>query len=685
MEAIPAVVALALLRSIRLRTSGIQKFRLFFSVLSVSLVAFFPIEDIRAATIATGAGCILVDAIVSANTNAAVGGCTAGAAGQDTIVVNQNVVLTAVNNGSGSTANGLPVITEDLVIRSSAAGAMVTIERDRAVGTPEFRLPEIGGNAPSVTIRGLTLRFGYLLGSPPVAGVPVAAGGGCIKMGAGNLTIVDSLIEECQAVGASSATAAGGDASGGAIYAANGSLAIRNTTFSFNDAMGGEAKAAGFAGGKGEGGAISAASITLEMVDSTVVSSQALGGAGVDAAGIGKGGGMAIYNSQGTISGSHLLANASSGGLATNGSSALSVGGGLVVEWSTMTFDSTELGQNVASGKDSVNGIGGYAYGGGLYSNGSTLEFRDATVGDNRASGGNGSVGNSNGLARGGGLHFQDTTATIKRTAIAANSAIGARARGGGIYESNMDPSATPLEVNSSTLNGNVAQATFEASYGGGLYQDVGTTRVRRSTFSNNTADDGGAAAVESGTSTAAIAVDLANVTVSGNVANQHGGGLYVAGSPGDPNRATVSLYNTTVTNNTNDGIHLGHVATDPELVSANTIIGAQASGADCSVNGGATLTSRGGNLETGTSCAFTDATDQQSVPDLGLDVLADYGGNTSTHALLPIPPPSMPAGSELVTGKPTRGTSGDSRAFMTAMAMPPSIVTAVASSIRAC
>ena len=39
-----------------------------------------------AATIVTGANCSLVDAITSANTNAAVGGCIAGSAGHDTIV-----------------------------------------------------------------------------------------------------------------------------------------------------------------------------------------------------------------------------------------------------------------------------------------------------------------------------------------------------------------------------------------------------------------------------------------------------------------------------------------------------------------------------------------------------------------------------------------------------------------------
>ena len=51
-----------------------------------------------AATITTGANCSLVDAITSANTNAAVGGCIAGSAGHDTIVTG-GAMLTAPNNG----------------------------------------------------------------------------------------------------------------------------------------------------------------------------------------------------------------------------------------------------------------------------------------------------------------------------------------------------------------------------------------------------------------------------------------------------------------------------------------------------------------------------------------------------------------------------------------------------------
>jgi predicted RecA/RadA family phage recombinase len=51
------------------------------------------------------------------------------------------------------------------------------------------------------------------------------------------------------------------------------------------------------------------------------------------------------------------------------------------------------------------------------------------------------------------------------------------------------------------------------------------------------------------------------------------------------------------------------------------------------------TFISNGGNLESGTSCAFTAASDQQSVADLGLNGLGSYGGETLTHDLLPDSP----------------------------------------------
>ncbi|HEX2479385.1 MAG TPA: hypothetical protein VHK45_08905, partial [Geminicoccaceae bacterium] len=183
----------------------------------------------RAATIVTGANCSLVDAITSANTNAAVGGCIAGGAGHDTIVTGA-VTLTAPDNG----VNGLPVITEDLRITSPDPAITSFIMRDSALGTPEFRLFEIGtaNDAPEVTLARIWLENGRVSGSF-FGPTPFAGGGGCIFLRNGSLTLVDSVLQECTALGVD---ATGGDpagAQGGAIVAVAGTLVIRDSSLGF--------------------------------------------------------------------------------------------------------------------------------------------------------------------------------------------------------------------------------------------------------------------------------------------------------------------------------------------------------------------------------------------------------------------------------------------------------------------
>ena len=205
-----------------------------------------------AATIVTGANCSLADAITSANTNAAVGGCIAGSAGHDTIVTG-GATLTAPASG----VNGLPVITEDLRITSPDPAVTSFISRDYTLGTPEFRLFEIGtaNDAPTVTIARMYIQNGRVSGSF-FGPTPFAGAGGCIFLRNGSLTLVDSVVQECTATGAD---ATGGDpagAQGGAIAAVAGTLVIRDSSFGFNRAIAGAALAAGFPGAMGDGGAI---------------------------------------------------------------------------------------------------------------------------------------------------------------------------------------------------------------------------------------------------------------------------------------------------------------------------------------------------------------------------------------------------------------------------------------------
>ncbi|NOT60925.1 MAG: CSLREA domain-containing protein, partial [Acidobacteria bacterium] len=65
-----------------------------------------------------GAACSLREAIVAANTNAAFGGCTAGAAGLDTIQFNLGAGTPTIN-----VLSALPTITEPVTINGNTGGS----------------------------------------------------------------------------------------------------------------------------------------------------------------------------------------------------------------------------------------------------------------------------------------------------------------------------------------------------------------------------------------------------------------------------------------------------------------------------------------------------------------------------------------------------------------------------------
>ncbi|HEU0113589.1 MAG TPA: hypothetical protein VFQ80_02895, partial [Thermomicrobiales bacterium] len=589
------------------------------------------------------ANCTLAEAIESANTNAAVGGCAAGAPGRDRIVVAVNETLSAANNG----VNGLPVVTEDLII--VAVGDMRFISRDHTVGTPNFRFLEIGTSVTPVTVRitNIGLQNGRVTGGVDIFGLGGPAGG-CIFLRNGTLKIEDSIIEECAAEGDDSATGNGGNASGGAIYAAAGAMEIRNSSIVLNNAYGGDATAANFRGGTAEGGAIKASGLTSFVVeDSTFDSNFAIGGAGVSTPGVATGGALYLASSTGSIDLSSFSANAVSGGAASAGAGALGQGGAAALIGVTLTMNDVELVQNVANGGDSATDVGGYAKGGALHVSAGTLTCASCAISENRALAGDGVSDPSDGMATGGAIVVHDASLTLDHTTIESNTAAGSTPLGGAIDMSDGNATDETVLITHGSIAFNNATASQGNSLGGAIRQSGDILTIRNTTVSDNNADDGGALFQEKGSATfrlstlsgnharhngGALALDtglegravaLINTTVSGNSADLNGGGIYVKGTPLSPDTATLSLVNSIVTNSTNGGIYLAEGLTQPILDSGNSIVGAQASGADCTVSGAVTLTTDGGNLESGTACGFTNTADPQSVADLGLAPLA--------------------------------------------------------------
>ena len=629
-------------------------------MLSASLLLTTAIVPAKAAIISTGAACSLVQAIEAANTNAAVGGCPAGAVGRDRIILTGDVILSAANNG----LNGLPVILEDLTITTS--GPTRSIQRSTAIGIPNFRFLEIGSAAvaPRVTVSNIIMWNGRVNGPVNIFGLG-GVGGGCILLNNGALKIEDSALQECVAEGDDSTAGNAGNAFGGAIYAGGGSLEIKSSTFGLNEAHGGSASAAGDRPGSATGGAIDAVGLTsLTIEDSVIDSNFATGGAGVDLAGAANGGGLAFTGSAGVSSGSFtgttFSGNAVTSGVAASGNGSIGFGGALAATDVTLAISDVDFANNVANGADSVAGHGGSAAGGAIHAHGGTLDFDGGSIVGNRATGGTGSVPSSDGNARGGGMFLLDTNATLDRVTVETNELSGSYPTGAGLVVSNADAVDNTVLITHSTLASNTVTATSGFAQGGAIYQAGDIVTLRNTRVSGNAAEDGAGLYQENGVATirlstldanaasrygGALAVDkglffdhsvaLINATISGNAATLAGGGIYMTGSSLAPAATNVSLVNTLVTDNTNGGVSLVEGLTQPTLDVGNSIIGAQASGDDCVVTGTVILTSEGGNLENGTSCAFTATSDQQSVADLGLSPLGDHGGETPVHDVL--------------------------------------------------
>ncbi|HNS37870.1 MAG TPA: right-handed parallel beta-helix repeat-containing protein, partial [Anaerolineaceae bacterium] len=193
--------------------------------------------------------------------------------------------------------------------------------------------------------------------------------------------------------------------------------------------------------------------------------------------------------------------------------------------------------------------------------------------------------------AYGGGIFVTDGITTIDHSIFNNNtSAIS----GGGIY---IQPPAT---ISNTLFYQNSATDSGGAFFQNGYY----TSTFTNVTMSGNTAENGGAAAVEMGAE-----ANLLNVTIFGNQATSQGDGIFVDGAD-----ATVNIQNTLIAGNFE---------------------------ANCA----GTITSLGNNLEDADTCGLSGTGDLVNTAPL-LGVLEDNGGFSFTHALLP-DSPAIDAGSE--------------------------------------
>jgi filamentous hemagglutinin family protein len=548
-----------------------------------------------------------------------------GAGAENTILDGSNVSFGAIEVLEGQT-----VILSNLTIANATHfgdGGAISNEGDLTIANSIIRNniainSEVGGNGGGIANSG-TLR---LIDSQVVENIaegvvfsvaPFGALGGGIY-NEGTLEVTRSNISN----NTTQVTTGEQVGEGGGIFNAGGTVTINNSTLSNNRAG-------------ANGGAISSALGTITVSNqSNLVNNTAIAGSG---------GGISSFQDSLAIDNSTLSNNEAAtegGGISafssivniSNGTeisdnTAIGSGGGIDSLDSTLTVENSTITGNLAGD-----------FGGGINNLNSTLTVIDSTISNNESqldSGGGGGIENNG-------------DGTISGSLISGNTAAGF---GGGIRNFGF------LTISNSTISGNTA------NLGGGIDSD-GNLFIFDSTLSGNQGTLNGGA-IANGTDNSSIFIS--GSTISDNIAVGRGGGIEFVGGTLDIFNSTISgnqadtgggisntgnlnIANSTLTNNaadlgggiangiTNDG---GSAVTlTSSLVSGN----GAASGANLTNRGDGIFTSGGNNLigssgNAGIEGVVLDASDIVPLAEVSQileTTLADNGGPTQTHALLP-------------------------------------------------
>jgi hypothetical protein len=224
---------------------------------------------------------------------------------------------------------------------------------------------------------------------------------------------------------------------------------------------------------------------------------------------------------------------------------------------------------------------------------------------------------------------------------------------GGGIYN----------DHSTLTVNGCWLAANHASSYGGGLFNDGSlgnaSLTIVNSTLSGNVGDVGGGGICNFGESSGNAVLAISNATLSSN-SSASGGGILNDGSAGS---ATLSIANSTLNNNSapNGGstIYNSRILSGNATVEIGNTILKCADENILNVNG--SIITRGYNLSSDRN-SFLLGTNDQTETDPMLGPLKDNGGPTLTHAPL-INSPAIDQGKRDVI--PALAANFDQRGFV--------------------
>jgi predicted outer membrane repeat protein len=361
-------------------------------------------------------------------------------------------------------------------------------------------------------------------------------GGGISTLG-GDVNITDSTV--------SGNSTAGDSSGGGAIIASDGTVTVSNSDFNNNFTAGGNSKGGAIAAGAGPaapgaivilsgstfdgnqtlgggsgGGALSTFNGTIGVTDSMLTGNSTASG-----------GGGAIFNRVGltSVTNSSLIDNYTTG-IGSGGGALYTDSGSITLTDSTITGNYTE-GDRSGGGaahtrqgdgsiaverttfsNNRVTGLGPFDQGGAIYAGGAVdIILTSSSI-----------TGNWSEHGSGGGIRTREGDLTITDSTVSGNSSV---THGGGIDAAFYGD----VTITGSTISGN--STTGPTVIGGGLYSRGGTVVIDQSTISGNrTTSDG-------------------SQTPGGTVPDSRGGGIALG-------TGSLTLLSSTVTDNHSEGVN---------------------------------------------------------------------------------------------------------------------------------
>ncbi|MGO9244685.1 MAG: choice-of-anchor Q domain-containing protein [Verrucomicrobiia bacterium] len=403
-----------------------------------------------------------------------------------------------------------------------------------------------------------------------------------------------------------------GSLSGGGVYNDHATLTVSNCTLMGNSA--------GF-----NGGGLFNASGTLTVIASTLSNNSIASG---------NGGGICNSNGMLTVTNSTLSDNEA-------GSTSGGNGGGISNTNGTLTVNGSTFNGNVAFGYCFAGGgfNANLGWGGGIFNQG-TMTVTSCSFSGNEAGYVGGGIVNyatgtvstcilsSNLSTWAGGIdNYISGLLTVTNCTVNGNSTIAdctGSGSGGGIDNENA------MTVQDCTLSGNSS-----TNYGGGVV-NFGTLTVSASTLVGNSAALSGSGIYNTGSFTT---LAISNSTISGNSAALLGGGIL------NTNGTLTVIACTLSGNSAQNGGGILSVGSTARIEIGNTILNAGVSGENITNGPGSTPRSLGYNLSSDAAGGDEESTGPGGLLDATGDIrntdpilgpLANNGGPTPTHALMP-------------------------------------------------